>query len=144
MENFRRQWNLDRIIVTKILRCFRTSRYGKWRDRFKLEKFVFMVAYFEQQTDCSRYRIKYSQSGRKPSWRNQSRLPFLKWKPCHGAINSLSRNLRTALEKYFRFDWNCKQLRVEARSSISNCEICFPIFSETLHNYTYNFENIFP
>ena len=26
-----------------------------------------------------------------------------KWKPCHGAINSRPRNLRTALEKYFRF-----------------------------------------
>ena len=29
-----------------------------------------------------------------------------KWKPCHGAINSRPRNLRTALEKYFRFQWN--------------------------------------
>ena len=26
-----------------------------------------------------------------------------KWRPCHGAINSRPRNLRTALEKYFRF-----------------------------------------
>ena len=26
-----------------------------------------------------------------------------KWKPCHGAINSRPRYLRTALEKYFRF-----------------------------------------
>ena len=26
-----------------------------------------------------------------------------KWKPCHGAINSRPRNLKTALEKYFRF-----------------------------------------
>ena len=26
-----------------------------------------------------------------------------KWKPCHGAINSWPRNLRTALEKYFQF-----------------------------------------
>ena len=33
-----------------------------------------------------------------------------KWKPCHGAINSRPRNLRTVLEKYFRFQWNCKQL----------------------------------
>ena len=26
-----------------------------------------------------------------------------KWKPCHGAINSQPRNLRTTLEKYFPF-----------------------------------------
>ena len=56
-----------------------------------------------------------------------------KWKPCHGAINSRSRNLRTALEKYFRFQWNCKQLRIEARNSMANSEIYFPIFSETIH-----------
>ena len=32
-----------------------------------------------------------------------------KWKSCHGAINSWPRNLGTALEKYFRFQGNCKQ-----------------------------------
>ena len=56
-----------------------------------------------------------------------------KWKPCHGAINSRPRNLRTALEKYFRFQWNCKQLRIEARNSMANSDIYFPIFSETIH-----------
>ena len=56
-----------------------------------------------------------------------------KWKPCHGAINSRPRNLRTALEKYFRFQWNCKQLRIEARNSMANSEIYFPIFSETIN-----------
>ena len=56
-----------------------------------------------------------------------------KWKPCHGAINSRPRNLRMALEKSFRFQWNCKQLRIEARNSMANAGICFPIFSETLH-----------
>ena len=48
-----------------------------------------------------------------------------KWKSCHGAINGKPRKLRTALEKSFH--WNCKQLRVEARNSMSNCEICFPL-----------------
>ena len=56
-----------------------------------------------------------------------------KWKPCHGAIKSWPRNHRTALEKYFRFQWNCKQLGVEARNSMPNCEIHFPILSETIH-----------
>ena len=55
------------------------------------------------------------------------------WKPCHGAINSWPCNLRTALEKYFRFQWNCKQLRIEARNSMANSEIFFSIFSETIH-----------
>ena len=45
-----------------------------------------------------------------------------KWKPCHGVITSRQRNLRSALKKYFRFHWNCKQLRVETRNSMSNCE----------------------
>ena len=56
-----------------------------------------------------------------------------KWRPCHGAINSRPRNLRTALEKYFRFQWNCKQPRIEARNSMANSDIYFPIFSETIH-----------
>ena len=55
------------------------------------------------------------------------------WKPCHGTINIWPHNLRTALEKYSRFHWNCKQLRVGARNSTSNCEIYFTIFSETIH-----------
>ena len=57
----------------------------------------------------------------------------IKWKPCHGAINSWSHNLRTALEKYFRFQWNCKQLWIEASNFMANSEIYFPIFSETIH-----------
>ena len=32
-----------------------------------------------------------------------------KWKPCHRAINSWPRNLKVALEKYFRYQGNCKQ-----------------------------------
>ena len=32
-----------------------------------------------------------------------------KWKPCHGAIYSWPRHLRTAPEEYFRFQGNCKQ-----------------------------------
>ena len=67
--------------------------------------------------------------GISPIYRSSSN----KWKPCHGAINSRSRNLRAALEKYFRFQWNCKQLRIEARNSMANSEIYFPIFSETIH-----------
>ena len=77
-------------------------------------------------------------------WANQGEVPrrgispiYLsssnKWKPCHGAINSRPRNLRTAPEKYFRFQWNCKQLRIEARNSVANSEKYFSIFPETIH-----------
>ena len=55
------------------------------------------------------------------------------WKPCHEAINSRPRNLRTALEKYFRFLFNRKKIRIEAANSITNSEIYFPNFSETMH-----------
>ena len=118
---------LDCITVTKILRCFRTSGCRKSRNRHKNKKFVVLAEYFEQQTNCSRYRRKMSQStgevfrrGISPIYLSSSN----KWKP---------RNLRTALEKYFRFQWNCKQLRIEARNSMANSEIYFPIFSETIH-----------
>ena len=125
----RRQWNLGRITVTKILKCFRTNGCRKWRNIFNIEK------YFEQQTDCSKYRKKSGNQGEVLRGGNNRIYLSLsnKRKPCHGAINSRPRNLRTALEKYFRFHWNCKQLRVEARNSRSNCEIYFPIFSETTH-----------
>ena len=125
---------LDRITVIKFLRCCRTNGCMKWRNRFKKERFVVLAEYFEQQTDCSRYRRKICQSMRSPPWRNQA-LPFLsnKWKTCHRATNSWPHNFRTALEKYFWFQWNCKETTVEARSSIANCGIYFPIFSDTIH-----------
>ena len=91
----------------------------KWRNRFQSKKIVVLAEYFEQQTNCSRYRRKMSQStgevfrrGISPIYLSSSN----KWKP---------RNLRTALEKYFRFQWNCKKLRTEARNSMANPEIYF-------------------
>ena len=77
MENFGRQWNLDRIILTNILKYFRTNRYKKRRNIFKIEKFVVLPENFSEQTDCSRYRRKISQSRRSPSTRNKSYLHFL-------------------------------------------------------------------
>ena len=56
-----------------------------------------------------------------------------KWKPCHGAINSRSRNFRAALESFFDVIKIVNKLQVEASSSMANCEIYFPIFSETMH-----------
>ena len=55
-----------------------------------------------------------------------------KWKPCHGAINNRSCRLRIGLN-YFRFHSNCKQIRIEAANTLSQFEICFPLFSETTH-----------
>ena len=107
----------------------------KWRNRFQNKKFVILAEYFEQQTNCIRYRRKMSQSRNVLRW-GMSPIYLSscsKWKPCHWAINSRLRNLRTALKKYFRFQGNCKQLRIEARNSMANSEIYFPIFSETIH-----------
>ena len=36
MDNFRRHRSLDRITVTKILKCFCTTRCSKWRNRCKI------------------------------------------------------------------------------------------------------------
>ena len=125
---------LDCITVTKLWDAAGRAGCRKWRSRFLNKKFVVLAEYFEQQTNCSRYREKMSQSrivlrrGISSIYPSSSN----KWKPCHGAINSPSRNLRMALEKYFRFQWNCKQLRIEARNSMVNAEIYFPIFSDTI------------
>ena len=56
----------------------------------------------------------------------------IKWKPCHGAINSWSHNLRTALEKYFRFQWNCKQLWLK-QGTVWQILIFISQFSLKLH-----------
>ena len=125
VENFRRMWNLDRITVTKILKFFQTNCCRKRGKTFKIQKFVVLAEYFEQQTDRNRYRRKISKSRIIPSWRGIS----------HIYISSTVGHviLRTALKRYFRFPWNCEQLRVEARNSMLNCETYFPIFSEAIH-----------
>ena len=132
MENFRMKLNLNRIIVAKILTCFQTKWCRKRRKTFKTEKFVVLAEYFEQQTDCSRYRRKISKSRKSPSCKGIGRIYISlssKWKPCHGAINSRTRNFKNNA----RFPWNCSQLRAEVRSGMPNCEIYFSIFSETIH-----------
>ena len=125
---------LDCITVTKLLRCFRTSGCKKSRNIFKNKKYVVLAECFDQQANCSRYRREISQSRRSPSWRNQSYLPFLsKQMETMPRSHNGPPKLRTTLEEYFRFQWNCKQLWIEARNSMANSEIYFPIFSETIH-----------
>ena len=129
-----RQWNLNPITVLKILKCFMTNGCRKWRNRFKIEQFVALAEYLEQLPDCNRYKKIANREKTLCGGISRIYLSFSNiWKPCHGAINIRLRNLRTALEKYFRFYWNCKQLRVEARNRMSNSEIYFPVFSETIH-----------
>ena len=99
---FRRKWNLDHIAVTKILKCFQASWCRKRRKTFKIEKFVVLAEYFEQQTDCNMYRRKISKSRRSPSWKGISRIYISlsnKWKPCNGAINSRPRDFKNGIQK---------------------------------------------
>ena len=79
------------------------------------------------------YKKKIISKWRSPSWRNQSYLTFLfkHMETMLRTYNIRSRNLRTALKRYFWFHWNYKQLRVEAKN-VLNCEIYFPLFSETI------------
>ena len=130
---------LDHITVTEMLKCLMVYGCRKGKNRFEIETFVVLTEYLEQHPDCNRYKRKASKSKRSSSWRNQSYLLSFSniWKPYHGAINIRPRNLRTALERYFRFHRNYKQFRVEAyvkcRNSMSNFEIYFPLFSEAIH-----------
>ena len=127
---------LDCNKVLKILKCFRTSGCREWRNRFKNKIFFALAEYFEGQTNLEAdIEEKWATQGEvlrggiSPIYLSLSN----KWKPCHGAIKFRPRNLRTALEKNFRFQWNCKQLRIETRNGMANCEIYFRIFSETVH-----------
>ena len=62
-----------------------------------------------------------------------------KWEPCPGARSSRPRNLRTAREKYFRFQWNWTTTDW-SKEQYGKFWYLFPNF---LRNYTHNFENIF-
>ena len=117
------------------MRCFSISGCRKWRNRFKNKNLS------SWQNILSNLQIA---ADIEEKWDNQGEVrrggiscvyfPLSnKWKPRNEAINSRPHNLRTALEKYFRFHWNCKQLRIEARNNMEYFEICFPIFSETIH-----------
>ena len=127
-----------RTSVTKILRYFRINGCRKWRNRFQKKKFVVLAKYFEQQTDCSRCKRNISQSRRSPLWRNHLYFLSNKWKPCHWAKNSWPHNLRTALEKYIRFQWNLQTTGWRSKEQYNKLWDLFPNF---FWNYTYNFEN---
>ena len=123
--------------IAKILRCFRTSRMHAGNEEIDFR----IKTVLSWKNILSNRQIA---AGIEEKWANQGELvrarisPIYlsssnKWKPCHGAINSRPSDLRTTLEKYFRFQWNCKQLWTEARNSIANSEFYFPIFSETIY-----------
>ena len=129
MENF--SWKavkLDCIPIAKILRCFREAD-------LRITNLLSWQNILSNRQIAADIEEKWANQGEvlrrgiSPIYLSSSN----KWKPCHGAINSRPRNLRTTLEKYFRFRWNCKQLRIQAGNSIANSEIYFPIFSETIH-----------
>ena len=137
VENFRRKWNLDRITVTKILKCFQTNWCRKRRKTFKIEKFVVLAEYFEQQTDCNRYRRETSKSRR--SLREEKSVVFKFLHQTNGNhTKELSRVghviLRTALKRYFRFPRNCKQLTGWSEEQYGKL---WNLFSNFLWNYTY-------
>ena len=134
MKNFRRQWNLDRITITKIRKCFRANGCRKWRNRFRIEnrKICCLGGIF---WTSDRLRRKISQSRRSLSWRNQSYLPFL-----IKQMETLPRNHQQAVTqsqngtgKVLSISLKLKTIRVEARNSMSSCEIYLPVFSETMH-----------
>ena len=61
-----------------------------------------LAEYLEQQPDCNEYKGKLAKQ--EGVLGGLIYLSFSNiWKPCHGAINIRQRNLRKALERYFRF-----------------------------------------
>ena len=123
---------LDCITVTKILRCFRSNRCRKWRNRFKNKKFVVLAEYFEQQQTAADVQEKLANQG-EALHGGISHICFLMKQ-----METMSRNhrqstmYRTTLKKHFQFQWNCKQLWIEARNSMAYSDN-FKIFSEAIH-----------
>ena len=120
---------LDCITIRKILRCFSTNGYRKWRNRLRnkiccLGRIFWTKDKLQQMQKKIAKRENFLHGGISPIYLSLSN----KWKPCHRAINSRTRNFRTAQEKYFQFQWSCKQLRIEVRKSITNFEILFLSF----------------
>ena len=135
------------ITVTSNKNFEKRNIWNKWRNRFKREKYVVLVEYLEEQIDYRRYKRRNRKSRRGPSWRCYQ--PYLFTFPYGTNGNHATElstvspiNLRTALENPPRFHWNCKQIRVEARNSMSNCQIYFPLFAKTIQQYWKYFRRI--
>ena len=142
MGNFRGQLNLDRT-VTKILKCFRTDGCRKQRNRFNIEKLAVLAEYFEQQADCNRQRRKISQSRGSPSWRNQQLFTFPDQTNGNHATQPSTVSYIISEQHWkstFDFTEIVSNFRLNEKEQKSNCEIYFPIFSETIY---IQFENIF-
>ena len=125
---------LDCITVTKIEMLQDEQDVGNEEADFRIKKLLSWQNILSNRQIAADVEEKWPQ---REFLRGGINLIYLssssKWKLYHGAINSWPRNLRAALGKYFRFQWNCKQLRIEVRNRIANSEFYFPIFSKTIH-----------
>ena len=138
MENFRRHWNLAHITVTKTLKCFRTNGCGRWINRSKIEKFVALAEYFEQQTDCSKYRRKISESRR--SVRGGNSGIYLSLSNKHATDPSTVSHVISERQWKSTFDF-IENVSICGLKRGIVCQIVRLL--NFLWNYTCNFENIF-
>ena len=130
------QWILDLISATKILKCFKIKGSRKWRKRFKIENLLSWQNIFNSRQITADREKKPANQGKVLCGRISYVFAFpYQTNGNHATEPSTVGHviLRMALERYFRFYWNCKQLRVQGRKSVWNCEINFPIFSEPMH-----------
>ena len=98
---------LDCITVTKILRCFRSNRCRKWRNRFKNKKFVVLAEYFEQQQTAADVQEKLANQGEALHGGISHIYVSLwnKWKSCQGAIDS-----RLCTERHSKSTFNFSEI----------------------------------
>ena len=138
VENIWRQWKLDRITATKILKCFRTNNVGNEEIDLKKENLFSRQNTWNSKKTAAVLEDKLV--NQREVLRGGIRHIYLslsnKWKPCYGAINSWPCNLRTFLKKY----WNSKQLGVKAREEYIKLWELFPTY---IWNYACTFENVF-
>ena len=127
--------------LKKILKCFRTNGCRKWRNWFKIEKFIVLAEYFEQQADCSGklYGRNICHSRRRPSWRNQLYLPFL-IKQMQTMPQSHITVSHLLSEWHWKSSFDFTEILNNYRLKYVKLWDLFPTF---LWNCIYNFENIF-
>ena len=117
---------MENFIVTEILRCLRTNGCMKWRNWQSILNNRQIAADIEEKLANKGKVLRGGISRIYFSMSNE-------WKPYHGTINSRHVISERHWKSTFDFSGIVNKLRVEARSSIANCEIYFPIFSQTMH-----------
>ena len=125
---------LDRTAVTEFLRCFRTNACMKWRTRFTKEDLLSWQNILNSRQTAADTKDKFANQG---EVLREGISLYLSYQTNgnYATVPQIVGHVIWELhwKSTFSFSEIVNKLRVEVRSSITNCEIYFPIFSEAMH-----------